>query len=168
MNKLHRIIEGELLFKFLSYDNAIKVILNHELLFTNPKNFNDPFDCDLDLIYCDFTDCCDEVKNEIEILKAQMIVDNGAHMPHNFIDAQINKYRSDGTLARIYMESQQNKMDNNSVCCFSLDYKNVCMWSHYAETHRGVCLAFEKKMESPFVNIDNEDVSCGNVQYHNY
>ncbi len=168
MNKVHKIIEGELLFKFMRFDTAIKVILNQELLFSNPKTFNDPFDCDLNLIYCDLADCGDEIKNEIELLKAQLSVNLGTHMPKSFIYSQIDQYCADGSLEKIYLQGQQNKIENNAVCCFSLDYKNVCMWSHYADNHRGVCLAFENKVESPFLNIDNEDISYGIVQYQNY
>ena len=49
MSERNNVIEGELIFKFMSYDTAIKVILNQELMFSNPKTFDDPFDFDLKL-----------------------------------------------------------------------------------------------------------------------
>ena len=29
------------------------------------------------------------------------------------------------------------------LCCFSKDYKNTLLWSHYADSHQGCCLAVE-------------------------
>lgn len=29
------------------------------------------------------------------------------------------------------------------VCCFSTDYKNKLMWSHYADSHRGICVEYD-------------------------
>ena len=33
--------------------------------------------------------------------------------------------------------------DEEGVICFSKSWRNPLMWSHYADRHRGVCLAFE-------------------------
>lgn len=35
-----------------------------------------------------------------------------------------------------------------SVCCFSKNMDNILMWSHYANSHRGVCLEWEVDEES--------------------
>ena len=29
------------------------------------------------------------------------------------------------------------------ICCFSTDYKNTLLWSHYADSHQGCCLEVE-------------------------
>lgn len=30
--------------------------------------------------------------------------------------------------------------DKKAVCCFSRSYKNILMWSHYADCHKGFCI----------------------------
>lgn len=35
-----------------------------------------------------------------------------------------------------------------SVCCFSKNMDNILMWSHYADSHRGVCLEWEVNEKS--------------------
>lgn len=29
------------------------------------------------------------------------------------------------------------------ICCFSTDYKNKLMWSHYADSHKGICVEYD-------------------------
>ena len=35
------------------------------------------------------------------------------------------------------------------VLCFSRDWANPVIWSHYADSHRGLCLGFERHGEDP-------------------
>jgi len=37
----------------------------------------------------------------------------------------------------------QEDLPNMGVCCFSLKLDNSLMWSHYADSHKGVCLYYE-------------------------
>lgn len=37
------------------------------------------------------------------------------------------------------------------VCCFATDPRNVLMWSHYANRHKGVCLQYEFARDVPVI-----------------
>lgn len=54
------------IYKFCSFEIAELIVSSRMLKFNNPKNFNDPFDCNIDLLQFDFSDCCDEVLFDIE------------------------------------------------------------------------------------------------------
>ena len=43
------------------------------------------------------------------------------------------------------MEQQLNDVlyRRFKICCFSTDYKNRLMWSHYADSHRGFCVEYD-------------------------
>ena len=36
-----------------------------------------------------------------------------------------------------------NSLESIGVCCFTVDPRNLLMWSHYASHHRGIVLQFE-------------------------
>lgn len=57
------------------------------------------------------------------------------------------------------------------VCCFTCDLDNPLMWSHYAASHRGVCLVYEIP-ENYFMNRYSHEVDrdfffvgCAGVDY---
>lgn len=37
------------------------------------------------------------------------------------------------------------------ISCFSEDYKNTIMWSHYASSHKGVCLIFKPEQQNNLI-----------------
>ncbi|MDB5048950.1 MAG: hypothetical protein JWO30_2021 [Fibrobacteres bacterium] len=43
-------------------------------------------------------------------------------------------------------EKLKNEEIGFSTCCFSTEVENVLMWSHYADSHKGVCLEFDLKL----------------------
>jgi len=42
-----------------------------------------------------------------------------------------------------FKEDQNSKM---GLLCFTRDWTNVLLWSHYADKHRGICLGFDLKL----------------------
>lgn len=78
----------------LNNDNSIKNLINHELYISDPKNFNDPFDCP---VYRD-------------------------------------NYNKSIGLARV--------LDRIRVSCFSRNPKSILMWSHYGNSHKGICVGY--------------------------
>ena len=50
-------------------------------------------------------------------------------------------------------------LKNSYVTCFSSTNENQLMWSHYASSHRGICLEFDLKNEGafPFILEGNRD-----------
>ena len=49
------------------------------------------------------------------------------------------------------------------VCCFSKNMDNILMWSHYADSHRGVCLEWTVGAEDESVKTRLRDVTYENV-----
>ena len=56
-------------------------------------------------------------------------------------------------LEQIKKDYLNNDLNRIGICCFSEIYDNVLMWSHYADSHRGVCLQFEGTSHTPFFGM---------------
>jgi hypothetical protein len=52
-------------------------------------------------------------------------------------------YLKDKRLRKV-MQGEKNRIhEENGVLCFSQDWCNPVLWSHYGEKHRGICLGFD-------------------------
>ena len=74
------------IFKYCSYDIGELIISSQLLKFNNPKSFNDPFDCDINLLKFDFSERSEHVINEIEILKTNLLKEWGSGMESKIDD----------------------------------------------------------------------------------
>lgn len=137
-------IEQNKIYKYCSYETIKKILISQKLRFTNPLNFNDPFDSDIEIIEFDAANMCDEVKDEVKMAFAL------AKAPEAFI-----KKVSNAKIEEMYRGALIDKINRSSVCCFSLSSNNTLMWSHYAENHKGVCLEFD--LEIGDIEILHED-----------
>lgn len=145
-----------LLYKYTAFDISKIILANQTLKFSAPSDFNDPFDCDIDLVDFDFDlPITPRVAHEIELLKSQ------------FKDSkQFKEKASDKTFWKeVYKGGQIEKIKSSRICCFSLQNDIILMWSHYADKHNGICLEFDNSLEQRFVNLTNKDISEGYVGY---
>lgn len=130
--------------------NSLKTIINSEFWFGNPFKFNDPLDCminlkitnypdlsDIEHFYSDYNKFVPE-KVDIAKRKAQFQQDNS-------IFERDYKYFWDYSIQRM-----------TGITCFSYTAKETLMWSHYADSHKGICLIFEKdklKFNNPYIKL---------------
>lgn len=121
-------------FKYRTLEAFEKILENNSLWFSNPEDFNDPFDCQ---IIADGNN----TQEELEVLIRRNI-------PTPTSDAQIKllaKYAANtpGKWQKILNDSIKNIMARNGVCCFAGNESNLLMWSHYSNSRKGVCLKFD-------------------------
>ena len=122
-------------------DNSIKklrdVIINSSLWLSSRNGFNDPFDT-----------------------KAKIIIDGSSKKLRTKIKALLKSHKSEiGGVKRAQeidriMANQPELLKNISdvtedalnkigACCFNVNPRNLLMWSHYANHHKGIVLQFE-------------------------
>lgn len=98
------------LFKYIDADGAKSMLSEATLQFSNSSDFNDPFDCHPSLI--DFS-----------------VGPNGRGG-----DYVMNNVRKRS-------EEEHNRLRNNTwICSLSKINDSLLMWSHYANSHKGVCV----------------------------
>lgn len=123
-------------FKYMKVEHLLKTIENNTIWFSSPKQFNDPFDCDVSLI--NFT----PPKKDIGKIINEKLSANRAIRRKEIKKNKQNPFRIKNQMA----EQTQNIFYNSGVCCFSEVEDNTLMWAHYADNHNGVCLKFSSSI----------------------
>ena len=140
---------------------TLDILRKCRLWAAKPEQFNDPFDCDLEI---------EKYITEEGFLKA-LCQEYGERdqWPPNIVQYVDSNFDADGKFIpeewdRIQMETQQfiQKNKNSGVLCLSEGYNSILMWSHYAEKHKGVCFEFSRAADNCLGNIG----ICSPVQYY--
>ena len=53
----------------------------------------------------------------------------------------------DKDVRRAFQQTKEEISKTKGILCFSKNWRNPLLWSHYADSHRGLCLGFEIKTE---------------------
>jgi hypothetical protein len=127
-----------IIFKYRKInDNTKNNLINNELFFSHPEDFNDPFDSKIEVEY----------KGTIKDWYYWASIRN---LDKKVIDQRIK----DGMIIEVesgIFEFNQTKKDKllkdpknyYKICCFSETNLSIMMWSHYADSHKGICLCFK-------------------------
>ena len=120
-------------WKFKSIDtNTFKMLALSQLWFADPETFNDPFDTNLDLLWI------------LDAVKSNLINYNKTH---------------DAIRKRIIANSRR-RYTSRFLYCMSMNsldfppYKDVLMWSHYANEHKGICLGMSMSSVQRKLSVD--------------
>lgn len=140
--------EGSLpraLFKYrsLSSINTYKIFVNKKLYFSTPKDFNDPFDCKIDALISN---------TDVFVQSLAKYGSNEGVMP-----AIENGHNINNTIGKV--------VNRKGICCFSKEKDNILMWSHYADSHRGICLEFEISENDNFFSCPIREIKY-DESYH--
>ncbi len=145
------------IYKYVPLTVAYLIISRNELKFSPPSSFNDPFDCDINLLEFKFGEFSHRVFNEITEIK---------RMFESYASFR-SRENDQNFWENIYKQVQIDKINGSRICCFSLLNDNLLMWAHYADKHKGVCLEFDNSIENRFLNLsDKKDITEGEVGYN--
>jgi hypothetical protein len=104
------------IYKYFNFDlynlnkcNKLSSLKENYLWFSKPQFFNDPFDCNMEVI---------------------------KHY-NRFLNELTNNYGGD-TYDLILKNTKEF-----GICCFSETNDNIHMWSHYTNSHSGVCIEYD-------------------------
>lgn len=130
----------DIIYKYFRFnENLYDLVINNRLWFSNPSDFNDPYDCNVGF-HKKYT------KEEIiNFLKNTKTSDN-----ENITDEKLKELADEWVnepkkMQESYIEPLRKFINSKGVCCFSGTDLSLLMWSHYADSHRGMCLGFDKK-----------------------
>jgi hypothetical protein len=116
-------------------------LINSQVWFSNPQDFNDPFDCDINM----------KVEN-ISQDKRQLYFET--HMKNFFTKNELQKinmlYINDQDFQDLLNKLSKRIIQRKGLACFMSNYENLPMWSSYADSHRGVCLKFDIQEDPEF------------------
>lgn len=130
----HRILKGDVpqhLYKYRTIDSVKQLLNNHQIYFSSCKEFNDPFESAFNIL----SGYTPQQYYESFFL--------GGMSPE--ISKELTRQISDGTIDGETLLKQLTREVISSIgyYCMTTKPDNLLMWSHYADSHRGVCLRFD-------------------------
>jgi hypothetical protein len=120
---------------------AITNLSGGKVWFSQPAQFNDPFDCAYNVVLSELNtaDC-------IEFLKDASDGRFNETNPSKLSDEALHQQVADGMKAAV----AQGLSAIRGICCFSEVHNNPLMWGHYSDGHRGFCLEFDTTSDPLF------------------
>lgn len=153
--------QPELLYKFMHFNiNALNTLINQEFYFAKLSELNDPNDCNLEIEVNNPEELPEQIKSRIEKKHLEIrpdLVLNYFIIPNK---PNINTICTD--LIRYFAEVYFGIL---SFCCNNTSVVNPLMWSHYADSSKGICLVFSSEglIKNEFGTIN--DRRAGFVNY---
>ena len=158
--------DKEHFFKYMTCETAEAVLQSSTLRWTKPSNFNDPFDHQVSFRFpFNKEELSHELSRKIEYLVYEAeIVQFVEETQLSKMVMMLRQYKNTipkqkvlETLRRGCVESAEKfqsyqekinsligkELNQSRVLCVTESNKNVVMWSHYADSHKGVCLRLE-------------------------
>ena len=132
------------LFQYRTIEICKLILENNTMKFSSPKEFNDPFDCQI----------VPDTENTFEQVVSFLNENNF----YNLSVPQIKNLAEDTMKTpekwKNTIEQTFDKIINaTGVCCFTKEENNLLMWSHYTNSHKGVCLKFNVLKDLDFFVI---------------
>lgn len=160
-----------MIYKFFSNPEFIlSSLINSQLWFSRVEDFNDPFEWN-------FTYKINVVENKEDIKK--YVEDNNQGRTPIEKNKILKKYIEHPNELEVELNKSLNFRKDKGVCCFTENENklNVLMWSHYANSHKGVAFGFSEN-EIGIIHSDDCVVNslshcifskpdCRNVSYKN-
>jgi hypothetical protein len=125
----------------------LKAVCRRQHWMSLPGDFNDPFDCD-HVVQTEGT----THEERLRLIEKMIERDVDDLLGHPQITEQLLK--KDGA------DYFEKKMKSVGICCFSRCWRSIAMWSHYADSHRGICLGYETDSL-----VGRTGYLCDDVQY---
>lgn len=138
LNKEGTELISNVLHKYYRIDQRfINTLVNGEMWFSNPDDFNDPYDS---YLVVDSNNTLEELRNYL----MQMAEKHKLPYTHKQIKEKAKYWFDNPTALTDYLKmNRQNEKEKKGIACFSKSDNILLMWSHYANAHKGSCLTFD-------------------------
>lgn len=133
-------------------EHVERTICHSELYFPKPASFNDPFDChpsfqfeasDKEIAYY--------YDHLLKKFKPQLNREQRRQEAKSMLGDWERNPRNPEALKWVQQQHTERITEQIGVLCLSGVKNDILMWSHYADSHRGICLEFDGHFEF-FVN----------------
>ena len=161
--------------------NLIESLCWDKIFYASPATFNDPLDCkmfsiennssieELRQIYARLKfprtlknaeqnirgkDIEAKIKPLLEEMAKSIVIDDLNRMSYNSTDPEYTCTPEDAETGILTSNilSELREHYSRGVFCFSKDGKNMLMWSHYGDEHKGICIGYSNDRK-PTPNI---------------
>ena len=186
-----------ILYKYTKAEYLKSILENNSFKLSYPNDYNDPFDCHIDMADKDKQKCVDLIVNyyffkemekiflnkdvklrtrdkiisvnfKLELLMTRSTI-RKCHfyeplpMVNGLVDFCMKIKKMDEDKKKIedgkkeyikQMEQKVNELrDSLLLCCYGKRNDSILMWSHYADSHKGICIEFESYDDIAFSEV---------------
>ncbi|MGY4090873.1 DUF2971 domain-containing protein [Aeromonas hydrophila] len=175
-------MKKEIFYKYRAMNtNLIESLCWDKIFYASPATFNDPLDCnmfsiennssieELRKIYARLKfprtlknaeknirgkDIEAKIKPLLEEMAKSIVIDDLNRMSYNSTDPEYTCTPEDAETGILTSNilSELREHYSRGVFCFSKDGKNMLMWSHYGDEHKGICIGYSNDRK-PTPNI---------------
>ena len=119
---------------------TLKALINNELFFSIPVEFNDPLDCKFSLSI--------NAPTREEALQYY----KSLNLSKDELENKIKSFDCDNNIFERDLEINytENLRKEYCITCFSEKFDSILMWSHYAQKHHGICLQFDWRLHEEY------------------
>jgi len=118
-----------------SVNQVRDILVKSRLWLSSPDDFNDPYDMSANIVVS--TDARERSKRFNTLLKEQ-----GVPFAKRKLEL-IELTKNPKDFQKIIDVSYKKNIKAVGVFCFAGNAKDILMWSHYADNHKGICIQFE-------------------------
>ncbi len=122
-----------IIYKYTNPDTALKILSTNTIMFSNPSDFNDPFDCNQSMV--DWTLTEEGLSKTVNRAFSTL---NRQERRNKIKEFSRNKKKVVAT----YRDAYEKTKSDMGICCFSKNCDNLLLWSHYTDKHKGICIGF--------------------------
>jgi hypothetical protein len=122
-----------------------RILTNSEIYFTNPEDFNDPFDSTIPKRYDKLT-----IEEKFKLLLFHVKDRYPKYSDAEIYNNAVRIFEEGHLLNNDYLKTSIEKeveyfCSTHGVFSVAEKPDNILMWSHYAISHRGFCIGFDSK-----------------------
>jgi len=121
-----------------------QTIRSNELFFPKASSFNDPFDC---RPVFSFDSNEEEMKRYLKRVTAKNMRGANRLERRSQESGALRRFQETKARKRLIQTNLHHITEKVGILCLSELADDILMWSHYADSHRGVCLEFDAQSD---------------------
>lgn len=126
-----------ILYKYRTTEQALMFLDNSNAYFAKAKEFNDPFECKMDI--------------ETNVTREELVYYlNEQQYAGNAYEKADEMLSNPAKFHEITQEAVESVIDTLGIFCCSTVCDSILMWAHYAHNHEGFCLEFDISKDIDF------------------
>lgn len=125
------------LYKYRAFNEySLQSLINEVAWFSKPIDFNDPFDCGIQI---DDLKVKESIQGAVKHIYAEL-----GKAPPEISDEDFFVKDEDKKAFNDFKESISNLLQSGGIFSMSEVNDNILMWAHYADSHRGFCIEYAR------------------------
>lgn len=146
----------KILYKYRTVDKyTLASLVNRSIWFSSPSDFNDPFDCQIEITHIEPTkaEYSEMISKGLRTTAQETGQIIKAEVPPKLFDGDSLSTAACLTIKR-FKDTIDRNMSNLGVLSLSEIYDSTTMWGHYADSHKGICIGYKTKDLVPTPEVE--------------